>query len=60
MLTAEQSEQTMRRALEELPGLGVRVISSMISPIKGGAGKKHQGNIEYLAMVEPGEARVSS
>lgn len=53
VLTAQQSEQTMQRVIAELPELKVRVVGSMLSPIKGGAGKKHEGNIEYLALVEP-------
>lgn len=43
-----------RRVLEEMPQLGVRVVASMPSPIRGGEGKGRMGNLEYLALLRRG------
>lgn len=44
------------RVAGELPGLGVKLMGMMVSPIRGGAGKGRVGNVEYLAALRRAEA----
>lgn len=44
--------EVAKKVLEEMPGLGVKVVASMQSPIRGGEGKGRVGNVEYLALLE--------
>lgn len=58
ILSEEQSQEICNRVLEELAAMGggvdgvggvVEVLASIKSPVLGGKGKKHKGNVEYLA-----------
>lgn len=49
VLDEAEADAVTARVLAEMPGLGVRVLGSIRSPIRGGKG----GNIEYLAMLVP-------
>lgn len=51
VLAPSDAEAVMRRVVDSMPSLGVRVEQVIQSPILGGAGKGHEGNVEYLAMV---------
>lgn len=53
VLTDPQSEQVLNDVLSVMPTLGVRVMGHIRSPIRGG--RSGRGNIEYLALLEPGE-----
>jgi 23S rRNA (cytidine1920-2'-O)/16S rRNA (cytidine1409-2'-O)-methyltransferase len=53
VLSPERSEQVARRVRERWAESGVREYGWMRSPIRGGAGKKKQGNVEFLALLEP-------
>ncbi|MHB1157699.1 MAG: SAM-dependent methyltransferase [Phycisphaerales bacterium] len=53
VLAEADAETVLRRVLDEMPSLGVRVMNHIRSPILGGAGKGRKGNIEYLAWVKP-------
>lgn len=48
-LDEHESLAMLEQTLEAMPGLGVRVIDHLLSPIVGAKGR----NIEYLALVEP-------
>jgi 23S rRNA (cytidine1920-2'-O)/16S rRNA (cytidine1409-2'-O)-methyltransferase len=51
--------QVVSRVLESLPDLGVRVISSARSPVRGGKGKRNRrGNAEWLALLEVANERT--
>lgn len=53
VLPEEVAEKITTRILEEMPGLGVRVIASTRSPVEGGKGKGNaRGNAEWLAVLE--------
>ncbi len=50
-LAEERAEEVLKRALAQLPQLGVEVLASTTSPIRGaksGRKKRGQGNVEYL------------
>ena len=53
VLAPADAEAVMRRVVDSMPSLGVRVERVIPSPILGGAGKGHEGNVEYLALVRP-------
>jgi predicted rRNA methylase YqxC with S4 and FtsJ domains len=44
-----------QQVLAQMPALSVRVLESLVSPIRGGAGKGRVGNIEVLALLAPAE-----
>ena len=49
-----RAQQIFERVLEELPSLGVEVLASTTSPIRGaksGRKKKNEGNVEYLVLA---------
>lgn len=56
VLDDAEAEEIARRVIEGLPSLGVRVLGSCASPIRGGAskGKKREGtgNLEWLVALE--------
>ena len=55
VLPEDEAERVVRRVLEELPALGVRVTGSTRSPILGGRKKgRGTGNAEWLALLERG------
>jgi 23S rRNA (cytidine1920-2'-O)/16S rRNA (cytidine1409-2'-O)-methyltransferase len=53
VLDEETARQVAQGVLGTLHALGARVVSHIVSPIRGGAGKGHQGNVEYLAALTP-------
>ncbi len=53
ILDPVQAESIFQRVLQEMAGLYVRVVNTIVSPIRGGKGKGKTGNIEYLAMLMP-------
>ncbi len=52
-LTDEEADAVCRDVLRAMPELGVCVINSIRSPLRGGKGKGKAGNVEYLALLEP-------
>jgi 23S rRNA (cytidine1920-2'-O)/16S rRNA (cytidine1409-2'-O)-methyltransferase len=52
-LDEAQAQAVVRRVLDRMPALGVKVIDHIRSPILGGKGKGRRGNTEFLALVEP-------
>ncbi len=47
----DRAQQIFERVLQELPRLGVEVLATTTSPIRGaksGRKKRGQGNVEYL------------
>lgn len=52
VLGDSDAEAVLKRTLEAMPSLGVRVLGHIQSPIRGGSGKGRTGNIEYLALLE--------
>ncbi len=53
VLDEADAARITERVLGEMPGLGVRVVAHIQSPIRGGAGKGNKaGNVEYLALLE--------
>jgi len=54
VLPPEAAQRIFEAAIQSLPALGVHVAATMPSPIRGGAGKGRQGNVEYLAMLVRG------
>src|SRR5262249_40947464 len=54
VLSRDDANQVLHQVLALLPGLGVRVLGHVESPILGGAGKGKAGNVEYLALLERG------
>lgn len=60
ILAEEDARAVLERVLEGMPALGVRVDGVTQSPIVGGASKKRaQGNIEFLALLRPGETAIT-
>lgn len=55
VLEEAEAERVVRYVLGRMPAWGGRVVDWMRSPVIGGAGKKRGGNVEYLALLEPGE-----
>jgi 23S rRNA (cytidine1920-2'-O)/16S rRNA (cytidine1409-2'-O)-methyltransferase len=53
VLDENQAQTILARALEQMPALGVTVKGHIQSPIRGGASRGRQGNIEYLALLAP-------
>jgi len=53
ILEDEHAAAVAQRTLDQMPELGVEVIGSIQSPIRGGKGKGKAGNIEYLALLRP-------
>ena len=53
VLGETQAREIFERVIAAMPELGVRVVDTIVSPIRGGRGKGRTGNIEYLAMLEP-------
>ncbi|MCE9589620.1 MAG: TlyA family RNA methyltransferase [Planctomycetes bacterium] len=51
VLTAEDAKRISTETLDALPVLGVTVLGCIESPLRGGAGKGREGNIEYLALL---------
>ena len=51
VLDDAEAERTARRVVSELESGGVAVAGVTKSPLRGGASKGHQGNVEYLALV---------
>jgi 23S rRNA (cytidine1920-2'-O)/16S rRNA (cytidine1409-2'-O)-methyltransferase len=51
VLAETDAERIVRRTVESLPALGVRVEGLTRSPIAGGAGKGKAGNAEWLALI---------
>ncbi len=51
ILTDDDACVVAHRVLDELPALGVKVLGSIESPVRGGAGKGKAGNIEFLALL---------
>lgn len=52
ILTDDDARVVAQRVIDELPALGVKVLDSIESPLRGGAGKGKAGNIEFLALLE--------
>ena len=53
-LAPEEAERVMLRVLAEMPACGARAIAHTRSPITGGKSSKGgEGNVEFLALVEP-------
>ena len=53
-LSVDRAQQIFERVLEELPNLGVEVLASTTSPIRGAKSsrkKKNDGNVEYLVLA---------
>ena len=53
-LPDDRAQQILERVLEELPSLGVEVLASTTSPIRGaksGRKKRSRGNVEYLILA---------
>ena len=53
-LPDDRAQQVFERVLVELPGLGVEVLASTTSPIRGaksGRKKRNEGNVEYLVLA---------
>lgn len=53
ILDEPQAQATLDRLLPKFPDWGMNVLGVIRSPILGGGGKGHQGNIEYLALLAP-------
>jgi 23S rRNA (cytidine1920-2'-O)/16S rRNA (cytidine1409-2'-O)-methyltransferase len=54
VLPDEIADGVVKRVLGEMPGLGVRVIASVASPVRGSAAKAEgEGNREWLALLSP-------
>lgn len=53
ILDADDAESIFKEVLAAFPTLGVTPVKHILSPIKGGAGKKRKGNAEYLVLLEP-------
>ncbi len=51
VLADADAERITDRVLSEMPSLGVRVLDSTPSPLRGGAGKGSKGNTEWLALL---------
>ena len=51
VLSDEIAAEVTQRVLERISSLGVRVIGHLRSPVRGGASRRRNGNIEYLAML---------
>lgn len=58
VLDADAAARIADAVLASMPALGVRVLASTVSPIRGGAGKGvRDGNTEYLALLAPASAQ---
>lgn len=58
VLADDHAQRIAERTLAMLPSLGVRVLASTASPVRGSAGKAEgKGNMEWLALVEPATTR---
>ena len=53
VLADDDAHVVAKQTIESLPSMGFEVLGRMVSPIRGGAGKGHAGNLEYLALVRP-------
>jgi 23S rRNA (cytidine1920-2'-O)/16S rRNA (cytidine1409-2'-O)-methyltransferase len=53
ILDDDHAAKIAQQTLEQMPELGVDVIDSIQSPLRGGKGKGKAGNIEYLALLQP-------
>ena len=54
VLDESTAQQVARRVLDDMPRLGVRVLASDRSPIRGGHTKGNRtGNMEWLALLAP-------
>ncbi|MDX2116065.1 MAG: SAM-dependent methyltransferase [Planctomycetota bacterium] len=53
VLDPADAQRILQQVLDALPPLGVRVAAVTQSPITGGAGKKKNGNTEFLALLTP-------
>ncbi len=51
VLGDEEAATVAQRVLEEMPGLGVRVLGHILSPIRGGGSRSKEGNVEYLVLL---------
>ena len=51
VLSDADARRVLQDVLAAMPGLGVRVLQHLRSPIRGGAGKGRTGNVEYLALL---------
>lgn len=56
VLDDEQARRTLDATLAAMGELGVTLVDVMASPIRGGKGKGHTGNTEYLALLAADEA----
>ncbi len=52
ILEENEAEKVAMRVLGEMESLGVEVVNSIRSPIRGGKSKNKAGNYEYLALVK--------
>lgn len=52
VLDDADAQVVFRRVLDQMPTFGVRVLDHMPSPLRGGAGKRKAGNVEYLVLLE--------
>jgi 23S rRNA (cytidine1920-2'-O)/16S rRNA (cytidine1409-2'-O)-methyltransferase len=53
VLDEAQAQMILTRVLEQMPVLGVTVTGHVRSPIRGGASRGREGNVEYLALLTP-------
>jgi 23S rRNA (cytidine1920-2'-O)/16S rRNA (cytidine1409-2'-O)-methyltransferase len=51
ILTDDQAHQLFQATLDTLPAMGVSVLGSVLSPIRGSGGKHKEGNLEWLALL---------
>ncbi len=48
VLDEVMAQEICQRVLGELPALGLKALGCVVSPIRGGASRKLQGNVEFL------------
>ena len=61
LLSPKQAESVLARVLDELPALGVEVVASTRSPIRGAKSARRrgcEGNVEFLVLATPGRGRA--
>ena len=61
VLKPDRASAVVEDVLASMPGLGVRVLGSVQSPVRGGRKKgRGRGNLEWLALLERTEGRAPS
>jgi len=53
VLNDAESQRICDEVIASMSALGVKVMGSIVSPIRGGGSRGREGNIEYLALLMP-------